>query len=314
MRVLIIVNPSSGGSEAGLYDFARTLGLRGIDVVMRFLCPGQSVAELLNDTSGFDRIVAAGGDGTVSAVLYATRYSGIPVLAYPAGTANLLALNLDLPMDPVSLADITVDGRILSFDLGQIASADASDESSATGFAIMAGAGYDAAIMETATPWKSTFGAAAYLMAAVANLAPTTAKFRLVLDGEHIETEGIAVLLVNFGRIQFDIQVAPRWDAQDGLLDVVVVRKRNAAELIPVMFSAMFERLGEVRDRIGIDTYRAREVSIDASPDLRIQSDGDARAELTPIRAKVLPGAATLLVPQHSPHARRAAEKDRARD
>ena len=55
---------------------------------------------MLEDAKDFDRVVAVGGDGTVSGVCYELRGSGVPMLPYPAGTTNLLALNLRLPSEP----------------------------------------------------------------------------------------------------------------------------------------------------------------------------------------------------------------------
>lgn len=304
MRVLTIVNVRSGGGDTGLYDFARELGERGAEVVMRFLVPGQAIDKLTHDARDFDRVVAAGGDGTVSAVSYATRGSGVPVLVYPAGTANLLALNLGLPLDAKELAHITVQGVPVSFDLGEITRPRPDGGLEVSGFAVMAGAGYDAAIMETAAPLKATFGAAAYLMAAVGNIAPTAAEFELVLDGETVSSDGIAVLLVNFGRLQFDIAVSSGWDPRDGLLDVAVVRRKNTVGLLPMVLAAMIDKSGQATDRSsGIDVYRAAHVEIKADPPLRMQYDGEALDEVTPFAAHSLPRAATFIVPQDSHYA-----------
>lgn len=302
MRILMIVNSRSGGLDAGLYEYVRALGSAGTELTLRFVTADNRIEDLLVDAASFDRVVAAGGDGTVSAVLHGTRDSEVPVLAYPGGTANLIAMNLGLPTDAPSLAKITRDGACARFDLGELEHT-AGDEVTTTGFALMAGAGFDAAIMENALPLKPTFGAAAYLMAAVGNLAPTVSEFELVLDGEHVHTEGIAVLLVNFGRIQFDLDVAPAWDPRDGRFDIVVLRSRSVAGLIPVILSALMDKVFEIAEpAAGIDVYTASTMSVSAYPPLRMQSDGDALDMLTPFAARVLPGAGTLLVPEGSPY------------
>jgi len=304
VRVLVIVNTRSGGSDAGLYDYARALGAEGAEVVMRFAGVDQRIETLTDDATHFDRIVAAGGDGTVAAVCYAVRNTGVPVLAFPAGTANLLAMNLGLPLDAPALADVTLRGTAIDFDLGELQQQAPDGTRISTGFTVAAGAGYDAAIMESAQPLKATFGAAAYLMAAVSNLTPTAARFELVLDGEHMSTDGIAVLLVNFGRIQFDLAVTSQWDPRDGLFDVAVIRTKNPAGLIPALVAAMLDRVGDFPDRSsGIEIYQARRVEVSAYPPLRIQYDGDVMDALTPFAAEILPGAATLLVPPDSPYA-----------
>ncbi|PKQ15233.1 MAG: diacylglycerol kinase [Actinobacteria bacterium HGW-Actinobacteria-7] len=304
MRVLAIVNSRAGGSDEGLYDLIRIAGARGVEFVLRFVADGVRIEDLLADVTDFDRVVAAGGDGTVSAVAYTVRNTKVPVLVYPAGTANLLALNLGIPLDSADLANLLIDGCAAQFDLGEIEMAYPDGTSTKSGFTVMAGAGYDAQIMDAAQPMKPTFGAAAYLMAAIGNIAPTSARFELVLDGKHVSTEGIAVLLVNFGRIQFELDVTRDWNPQDGFLAVTVVRTKTAAGLLPVLFGAMMDRLGDTPDRnSGIDTYRVKRAEISAYPPLKIQYDGEAMDLLTPFAAQVLPGAATLLVPRGSEYA-----------
>jgi len=303
VRVLIIVNTRTGEGDTGLYEFVRTLGSHGAEVTIRFSTGSIPLNGLAKDVDRFDRVVAVGGDGTVSTVCYETRGSGVPVLAYPAGTANLIALNLDLPIDAPGLAQVVLRGKPARFDIGELEHPSPSGCCDLTGFVMMAGAGFDATIMENASPLKATFGAAAYLFAAVSALAPTVSEFELVLDGEHIHTDGIAVLLVNFGRIQFELDVTPGWDPQDGLIEVVVLRTRSVAGLIPAIFSAMIDRVRGGGESIpSVDVYSAREIQVSAYPPLRMQSDGDPLEALTPFAARVLPGAATLLVPTESPY------------
>lgn len=299
MRVLIVVNTRAGDGDSGLYYFVRALGSSGAEITLRFLDGTQSIPSLLADAASFDRVVAAGGDGTVSAVCYALRDSRVPILVYPAGTANLLALNLNMPTEPRALADVTLLGQHVDFDLGQIERTAPTGETIHTGFAIMAGAGYDAAIMEAAQQFKSTIGAAAYLMAAVSNLAPTASEFELDLDGRRLTTDGIAVLIVNFGRIQFDLPVATGADPRDGMFQVAVLRTRSIAGLLPAIIAGF----SGAEHMPGIDVYKASKVSVSAYPQLRMQYDGEVIDALTPFAASILPHAARLILPADSPYA-----------
>lgn len=300
MRVLIVVNTRSGGGDSGLYYFVRALGTSGVEVTLRFCDGTRTLESLVVDAAAFDRVVAAGGDGTASALCYALRNTDIPILVYPAGTANLLALNLNMPTEPRALADVVVLGQQHRFDLGELMRAGEDDGPPVrSGFAIMAGAGYDASIMEAAQQLKSTIGAFAYLMAAVANLAPTASKFELDLDGEHVSTDGIAVLLVNFGRIQFDLPVANGADPRDGLFQVAVLRTRNVAGLLPAIIAG----ISGAEKMPGIDVYQASHVRVDATPQLRMQYDGEVINSFTPFEAAILPAATNLLLPSDSPYA-----------
>jgi len=307
VRVLAILNPRSGsGGDAGFYDFARALGQEGAEITLRFLSAESLIDQLVSDASTFDMVVAGGGDGTVSAVLYSLRSTDVPVLVYPLGTANLLALNLKLPTDPLQLARIALRGCVARIDLGEIERDLPDGTTELCGFVNATGAGYDAAIMESAAALKTSFGAAAYVVGAMQNLTPTMSEFVIEIDGERIETDGIAVLVVNFGKLQFDITLTHGSDPADGLFEVAVIRSRNVAGLLPAVWSALIDRVAEHPDRgPGLDFYTGREVSVSAYPPLRMQYDGEVMDAFTPFKTRVLPLAARLLVPEFSPYVSR---------
>jgi diacylglycerol kinase family enzyme len=294
------VNTRSGGGDAGLYDFVRVLGASGAEITLRY-CDGENaLEELAVDAARFDRVVAAGGDGTASAVCYALRNTKVPILVYPAGTANLIAQNIGMPVEPRQLAETTLRGQVVEFDLGEIERPNTLGPATKAGFTLMAGAGYDAAIMESARPLKAAMGEAAYLLAAVSNLAPTGAHFAIELDGEKFTTDGIAVLLLNFGKLQFDLPVAAGADPRDGLFEVVVLRSRNVAGLVPAVMASL-----SGADKLpGVDVYAAAHVSVSTDPELPIQYDGEVVDGMTPFSARILPHAASLLLPHDSVYSR----------
>jgi len=294
MRILIIVNLRAGQGDAGLYEYVRELGRTGAEITMRFLGPGADFSDVLRDGSEFDRIVAAGGDGTVSAVCYHAMETRVPVLPYPAGTANLFALNMRLPADPRELARLTVEGSVRDVDLGEITYG-AGDR---CGFVVAAGAGFDAAIMEAADRLKPTLGTAAYLVGALQNLTPEVARFTLDVDGQRIESEGIAALVMNVARIQFDLALTHTSDPTDGMFEVVIVRTRNVPGLIPTVWGAFLDRFVQKPGHAaGLEVHSGRDVTIAAEPALTLQYDGEVLPATTPLQASVLPGAARIVVP-----------------
>lgn len=302
MNILMVNNLRSGFGDSGIYEFISELGKHRAEVTMRFLNEGADIRHLLRDAKDYARVVAAGGDGTVSAVSYALHGTGIPVLAYPAGTGNLMARNLQLPLDPTELAVTTIAGRTVTIDLGELSIPGKEGASPRRqGFMIAAGAGFDAKIMAAAEGLKSTLGEGAYIIGAMQNLAPTLSRFTLELDGETVETEGIAVLLMNLARIQFDLVVAHGADAQDGMLEVVVVKTPSPAGLLPAIWAALLDRLREHPARPGLEIHTASHVEVSADPPLAVEYDGEAIEATTPFSASVLPRSATFIVSEASP-------------
>lgn len=292
MKLLVINNLASGFGEGSVYDFIRSFARDGDEVCVRSTDGTTDVRDLLGDAEAFDAVVASGGDGTVATVSYRLANTGVPILPFPAGTANLLAANLASPMEPHALAKLVREERTLDFDLGEI-----EVDGHRFGFGIMAGAGYDAAIMHGAAPAKRLLGPMAYFSAALANPLPQTSKFKLDLDGEHVESEGLGILLVNFSKIQFDITVTHENEPRDGVFDVVVLKAQNAFELIPALLAGLLDRGGDFPERTGsLEIHRAREVRVEADPPMEVQYDGEATRLMTPFSARILPRAARFFV------------------
>ncbi|MBI5813526.1 MAG: NAD(+)/NADH kinase, partial [Meiothermus silvanus] len=272
---------------------------RGLTGELRPLRPGTSLEELLRDASSFAAVVAAGGDGTVSAVAHSLAETQIPVLAYPAGTANLIALNLGLPSDPAELAEVLLAGRTQPTDLAELRYTDASGGSASTGFTVAAGTGFDAKMIADSEALKPRFGVGGYVLSALANANPTVARFRLELDGRPYLTEGIGVLVANFAKLQLGLELAPGANAQDGLLEVVILKTRSAAGLVPVLLRQLAEKVGlaasQVSDRLEI--HSVKRVRLESDPPLPVQFDGESVDGSPPLEAWVVPERVRFIVP-----------------
>ena len=292
MKLLVIHNLNSGFGEGAIYDFIRAYAVGGDSVTVRYFDGSTSFADLLVDAAQFDFVVACGGDGTISSISYELRNTSIPILPFPAGTANLLALNLLTPNEPHALAKIVDQGNVLDFDLGEI---DAQDQS--LGFSIMAGCGYDELIMREASTKKRLLGPMAYFEAAFANPNPQVSQFSLVVDGVPYESSGIGVVFVNFAKIQFDLMVADKNLPRDGMIDVVVLKTKSALELLPTVLAKAVDHSGGLAKKLGgLEMYRGREIQIDAHPAMMVEYDGEPTRLSTPFTVRCLQGAVRYIV------------------
>ena len=295
MKLLVINNLAAGYRDGSIYDFARLVAADGDSLCIRCTDGTTDIRDLLRDAERFDAVVAAGGDGTIASVAYCLARTGIPILPFPAGTANLLANNLLSPMEPHALARMTREMITLDFDLGEI-----EVQGARFGFGIMAGAGYDATIMHDAKPAKRLLGPMAYFQAAVTNPMPQVSHLKLVLDGVPLESEGLGVLLVNFSKLQFDISVTHGNTPRDGALDVVILKAENAFGLIPDLFAGLFDREGDFPARSdSLEVHRAREVVVEAAPPLQVQYDGEVPGLTTPLTGRILDSAVRFIVSEN---------------
>ncbi len=293
MKLLIINNAASGLGDLSVFDYCRTFAKDGDELVIRTSNGCTDIRTLLGDAATFDCVVAAGGDGTVATVASMLANTGIPVLPYPAGTANLVATNLFSPTDIHELVRMTRRLQTMEFDLGELELSDGQR----FGFTLMAGAGYDAAIMKSAEQTKHLFGPMAYFTSAFANATPQHSTFDLTIDGEHIHTDGVGVLVINFSKLQFDISVVHENLPRDGIFDIVVFHTKDAFGLIPALFAAILDRAGEFPARTdAFELFQGSQIKVVANPPLVVEYDGEVTGSTTPFTVCMLPRAATFVV------------------
>lgn len=292
MKVLIINNLASGYREGAIYDFVRSFAEDGDEICLRSTNGTTPIGSLLEDAKKYDLVVASGGDGTIATVAYELRDSGVPVMPFPAGTANLLSDNLEMPGEVHALAKLARNGETLDFDIGEIEA-----DGERRGFMLIAGAGYDASIMSGAERNKRVLGQAAYFLSAATNIAPQYSSIKLTIDGKEVETGGIGVLLLNFSKLQFDVYITHSSQPRDGAIDVVVLKAKNAVELLPSVMAALLDTDGQHPDRgDALEIYSGKEISIEADPGFEVQYDGELMGKTTPLKARILPGAARFVV------------------
>jgi len=122
-----------------------------------------------------DVVFVCGGDGTVMAAVTALAGCGLPLAILPAGTGNLLARNLDLPLaDEEEALRIGTSGRTVAIDVGAVENRK---------FAVMAGMGFDAATMRDAPErLKRAVGWPAYLVSGAKHLRGRRIRVTVTID------------------------------------------------------------------------------------------------------------------------------------
>jgi diacylglycerol kinase (ATP) len=140
---------------------------------------GQARAAL---AAGAEVVLACGGDGTVRHVAQVLAGSGTALGLLPTGTANLLARNLAIVLDNTAQATrIALSGNNRAIDVGRLIIDDRTEEQV---FLVMAGMGFDAAIMAGAPhELKARLGSLAYVVSGVRALRGPRAPITLAVDG-----------------------------------------------------------------------------------------------------------------------------------
>jgi len=176
-------------------------------------------------------VIVAGGDGTVRTVAEAVYESGTPLALVPAGTGNLLARNLRLPLNNIEDAVATAfAGTTRAVDVAVAEFEDEGGQRRRHVFLVMAGIGLDAEMAQnTSALAKRRLAWFAY----VTPIARSIIAHRFFhldyrVDGGHTRSARAHTVIVgNCGTLTGSMLLIPSAKVDDGLLDVVMLRPRG---------------------------------------------------------------------------------------
>ncbi len=296
-EVAVVLNPVKFENvEAFKEMVTRTAGDAGWSVTGWYQTtiedPGRSMAEEAA-LSGAEMVLVAGGDGTVRTVCAELAGTGVPVGVVPAGTGNLLARNLGIPLYLQAAVETALHGQDRAIDLVRISGDGIGEDEH---FMVMAGMGFDAAIMEGANEQiKARVGWLAYVVSALRNLMFPAVRIEISVDDEPWSKHRARTVVVgNVGYLQAGMPLLPDASIDDGVLDVVILHPRRFLSWIPLAFRVLSKgkRLDELLDR-----RTGRKVSIRAAADTPRQVDGDPIGAGREIDAECVHGRLLVRVP-----------------
>jgi YegS/Rv2252/BmrU family lipid kinase len=258
--------------------------------------PGTGQAKLAIE-KGADVVLACGGDGTVRSVAEALAGTGVAMGLVPAGTGNLLARTVGTP-DTVAAATrvaLTGDDRVI--DVGRIR-IDGSDEERV--FLVMAGTGFDAAIMEsTPEALKVKVGPLAYVISGLRAMRGRRIRVTLSLDdGPPLRRRTRTVLVGNSGTLLGGLVLMPRAAIDDGVLDVVSLAPGTLAGWVAVALRVITKR---PRGHERVEHWQARSIVIRTEAPQPCQVDGDPVGNAQELSIRVDPNTLVLRVPDVPP-------------
>lgn len=269
-RVKFIYNPYSGENAiiSRMDDVINTHQRAGY-IVEPFRIDKDSdikdAFEGIDDT--YKYILIAGGDGTVDSVINKMKQNNIdlPVALLPVGTANDFAKYLGMPSDIEEACNQIINSKIKRFDLGKINN---------KYFVNVASTGVFTDISQkTDNSLKNTMGKLAYYVKAleeVTNLKTIHVK----IQSPVVNFEGkIYTLLVFNGQTAGNIKFADLSQADDGLLDVVVLKK----ELITSALNNLIIKIkkGQLADMDGVLYFKCSELRVECDDDVVTDIDGE---------------------------------------
>ncbi|HEX6485196.1 MAG TPA: diacylglycerol kinase family protein [Nocardioidaceae bacterium] len=255
--------------------------------------PGRSMAEA-SAIDGAELVLVCGGDGTVRTVCAELAGTGIPVGVVPAGTGNLLARNLGIPLYIQAAVDVALNGQDRAIDLVSVAG-DGIPEGEH--YMVMGGMGFDAAIMEGADDaTKARIGWLAYFVSAIRQLRSPSFRVEIsVDDAPFTKHRALTVVVGNVGYLTAGIPLLPDATIDDGVLDVVIVSPKRFVSWLPLLWRVMSKRKRVDEE---LNRMTGKKVVVRTAHDTARQLDGDPIGPGKEIRAECIHGRLLVRVPR----------------
>jgi diacylglycerol kinase family enzyme len=291
----VIANAAAGGghSRESLDALREAFRKNGIDA--EILADGglaQNVRRALRQSPPV--VVAAGGDGTVSAVAHELRGSATPLAIVPYGTFNHFAKDLGIPHDPAAAARAIVDGRVISVDMGEV---------NGRTFVNNASLGlYPSMVRKRDKLFRRLRHgkrmAMLWAMLTAVRRSPLLT-LRIEMDGAERSLRSPFVFVGNnaYAMEGFDIGRRERIDC--GRLCIYTTQRGTFAGLACLALRALAGRLSQDAD---FSVAEARRLRVE-TPHRRlvVATDGELDIMDTPLDFRILPGALQVVVPRKTP-------------
>lgn len=267
--VLLVVNPISGDLDKS--HLLAQVKTEIIDIkanLIVFYTKGENDVKELSQTIGKInpcRIICAGGDGTIKLVAEALRSRKIPLGIIPAGSANGLATNLDLPENINDQIKTALGDEVNAIDIIMI-----DDEVCLH----MSDFGLNAELIRNYQ--RSTVrGKIGYLLQSIPTLVESEYPFQFVIEanGKILKTEGILVAIANARSYGTGATVNPKGKIDDGKFEILIFKNFDVIEILKTLRN-------EVElDPEFMETIQTTEARISCTKPVAFQIDGEYLGE-----------------------------------
>ncbi len=303
MKTCLIVNPNAGPNAfkkqlRTAQDYLLKTGCQ----LSRFDTQAKGDATRLAQQAvdnGFEVVIAVGGDGTLNEVVNGLVNSEVALGVIPAGTANVFAADVKIPIwSPLKTdavlksAKIITSGQHRRIDLGRVTLEDGTTRH----FLMWAGIGLDAAITEAkeSTGSKRSLGYASWVISGLMVTYDFMGTPATITTDDEVIRERLMMAVVSNGQLYGRVwRLAPEAKMDDGMLDVAVMAGHRWPSTIKHVFGVTFGK--HIKDP-DYSVHRTTKLSLTAKYPLPIHVDAETIGT-TPVEIETVPNALTVIVP-----------------
>jgi diacylglycerol kinase (ATP) len=229
---------------------------------------------------GPDIVVAVGGDGTIKLVAETVIGSTIAIGIIPAGSANGMAKELNIPSDPIAALDLILTRTARPIHLTRINNK----------FCIhLSDIGFNASLVKR-FQYTNQRGMLGYLKAAwSAAWRHSNMEAKFILNNQTVKRNAVMIIVANATSYGTGITVNPLGKLDDQLFEVVIIRKISLSEILKMRFST-----GTFEPR-KTEVFQTNSITIQSRRKVHFQIDGEYYGKVNELIADIVPEAIRII-------------------
>jgi len=219
-KFLLVINPISGGNDkteltAATRDYAAECGVELVEYETTGDEDERKIRELYKEHTP-ERILVVGGDGTIKTVAEAIEHTDVIIGVLPAGSANGLSVDLQLPKDPLENIKIAFHNNFMEMDMVCI-----NDRKSLH----LSDIGANAELIRNYEN-SNIRGKLGYALQAINTITDLDEPFKATIEAEGrvIETEARMIVIANTKRYGTGVTINPIGIMDDGKFEVIILK------------------------------------------------------------------------------------------
>ncbi len=286
-KILLVLNPIAGDRDKEhIEDAVRQMAIEnnfGLEVYRTTGKDDKAKILSLLDGDDFSRIFIAGGDGTIREVADAIKERDLLIGLFPSGSANGLALNLNIPDDLEDQLAIAMGDKFLSVDVLEVGNQTCLHISDF---------GVNAALIKNYEE-SDIRGKLGYLLQAIPTLTTSKYPFAVTVgaNDKTIKEEVILVAIANAKKFGTGANINPTGKLDDGVFEVLLFKNFDISEILKTFY-------GEIEPNSEFVTViKTTEAKISCEEPIPFQIDGEFMGDKTNIQVKMRPEKLKILSP-----------------
>lgn len=284
LKLLFVINKGSGNKTVNYEEVINTFFKDREEVeTILYLLEERIDCETLRKqirAAAPDKVIAVGGDGTVKLLAEVLLGYDIPIGILPAGSANGMAKELNIPLNPVAALELIMEGAPHRIHMVKV-----NDELCIH----LSDIGFNAYVVKTfdAQPGRGMFS---YIKAAWKVLwRHYRMKAIFSLNGRTVQRDAVMVVIANATSYGTGVTINPDGRLDDDLFEVIIIKKISVMEILKMKLS------GFTFNPQKTESFQTKFLHIKSRKKVHFQVDGEYRGKVNEVKAEILPASLSII-------------------